>query len=782
MGGQKSKVASEPRESARHVIPGNGAPVMTGIRVVELATVVAAPSAGRLLAHLGAEVVKVEEPRGDTWRQMLAKYEKGRGNTFGSMFEVTNLGKKSVVLDVKAAEGVRLLHELLAGADVFLTNIRTCGLERLGLGYGAISQRHPHLVYAHLNAWGREGPDVDLPGYDIGAFWAMTGMGASITAEGQYAHYPTGFGDSTTGLTLVAGVSFALANRTVTGRGALVDGCLLRTGAYCMQAQAASAQAGARGPPDYDARENLNNPLWAVHKCQDGGKIAVVSAAGGRKELGAALSISGALDMDSVRKAFAEIPVAEASRALRAVSIPHVPMGKWPESLIDDTAARDAGCFMSVADVPDVNPMIAPPFDLGCSPQHGARLPGGLHGAPLLGEHTAAVLEHGWQPRPPAAELKRVDGAPEGRPVSLDYVSVIELSDGDMCVPSCCAMLSDYGASVTCAEIGGTQERMWPTLAKQMRRGKKVLRQGSAEETLSAVRDQIAKTAAGGGVVVFCVSYPLAELRRAGLDPDTLRREYPSLIVAALTTQGLQAEGREGRYAAGDAGCFVRASGFHTMLSKPQCDLPAQLGALATSMSLMAAVGCALFHLRRTGEGQLVDVNYLRSGAYAVHQTFAFMVKDPAKRAMLDMTPEEARKYHPIPTCLCHRTKDGYWIQLLGVDLGRHLGKLLKALKLGHTKLRVACGFCCCCDCNVCEPTILKKVSFMFEVWNSAIEEKIGELTREQLGELFKEHDVWYCDIRMPAQLRSSKQLIETEAFDTFEGEFVVKAPMRMVT
>ena len=166
---------------------------------------------------------------------------------YGSAFEVCNLGKASVKLNLKTAEGKAKIMQLLAEADVFITNVRVDALVRLGLDYESIRDKVPHLTYAALTAYGRDGPDCGLPGYDgetqhhttarahtrnsstlhthaVGAFWASTGMSALVQEPNMYVLYPAGFGDLTTGGAMVGGIAASLSRRLTTGKGSVSDG------------------------------------------------------------------------------------------------------------------------------------------------------------------------------------------------------------------------------------------------------------------------------------------------------------------------------------------------------------------------------------------------------------------------------------------------------------------------------------------------------------------------------------------------------------------------------
>ena len=145
-----------------------------GVRVVEVTTMVAGPTCGRVLCDWGASVVKVEPPGGDAARIVTS-------TAFGS----DNAGKKSIVLDLKGAAGLNALHALLQQADVFLSNFRTVALQRLGLTSKELQPRYPQLVVATLTAYGTNGPDKDRPGYDLAAFWARSGLGMAHVPMGR---------------------------------------------------------------------------------------------------------------------------------------------------------------------------------------------------------------------------------------------------------------------------------------------------------------------------------------------------------------------------------------------------------------------------------------------------------------------------------------------------------------------------------------------------------------------------------------------------------------------
>lgn len=224
--------------------------LLAGIRVVELATVVAAPTCCAILADLGADVVKVESPDAPdmsrAWghnddpertasRRLLTSLKQRRGGG-GSAYVQANRGKRSILVDFQKPEGVLLLKRLLAKADVFVTNVRPKGLQKVGLDYETLSVEFPRLIYAHFTAFGRVGPKVNDPGYDYGAWWAHTGIMdlARPSEESYMSRFPAAIGDNTTAVQLAGYIGLALYHRERTGCGQLVDAALFRSGIAAM--------------------------------------------------------------------------------------------------------------------------------------------------------------------------------------------------------------------------------------------------------------------------------------------------------------------------------------------------------------------------------------------------------------------------------------------------------------------------------------------------------------------------------------------------------------------
>lgn len=248
---------------------------LNGVRVVELATIVAAPSVGRTMAAYGAEVIKVETPAGDGLRPF------GRGHCLPTedgnspLFDLYNSGKKFTSLDLKTEAGQEAFHRLLASADVFLTNVRYNGLKRMGLDYENLKEKYPKLVYAHFSGYGLKGEDSDRPGYDMTAFWMRSGALQDWLLPDSFPMRPTfGFGDIATANAFLSGIMMALYSRTSTGKGTMISTSLLASGIWCNSTYVLNAQEPYNRKYPMD-RYDPWNPFSEWYQCSDGKWVAV---------------------------------------------------------------------------------------------------------------------------------------------------------------------------------------------------------------------------------------------------------------------------------------------------------------------------------------------------------------------------------------------------------------------------------------------------------------------------------------------------------------------------
>ena len=209
---------------------------LSGVTVVELATFVAAPVCGRLLADLGARVIKVETAKGDTWRGTGHVHIPDRyGPDENPVFDIYNTGKEFVSLNLKSPEGTEAMMKLLGEADVFLTNTRPAALKRLGLETEEICQTFPGLIYALLLGYGEKGPDADKPAFDSTAFWSKSGfLHDQALRREDFApiNPPFSMGDTVCGYLLLAEICAALLRKEKTGKGDIVSSGLFHNGIF----------------------------------------------------------------------------------------------------------------------------------------------------------------------------------------------------------------------------------------------------------------------------------------------------------------------------------------------------------------------------------------------------------------------------------------------------------------------------------------------------------------------------------------------------------------------
>ena len=242
--------------------------MLQGTRVVELAIWVAGPAAGGLLADWGADVIKVEPPAGDPMRRMFGSIGVERDAV--PPYDLDNRGKRCVQLDLTNEAGKRTFDDLLATADVFITNLRIDALARLGLEPAAVRAKHPRLIYSLVTGYGMVGPERDRAGYDVGAFWARSSLAHSTVPPGQLPPaLRSGAGDHATGATLTAGILAALYNREKTGEGRLVHTSLLRTGIY-MNGWDISIRQHFGRIASTKPRTTMNAPLINCYATADG--------------------------------------------------------------------------------------------------------------------------------------------------------------------------------------------------------------------------------------------------------------------------------------------------------------------------------------------------------------------------------------------------------------------------------------------------------------------------------------------------------------------------------
>ncbi len=213
---------------------------LQGLKVLELARILAGPWIGQTLADLGADVIKVESPQGDDTRTWGPPFIEGEGGEQldAAYFHACNRGKRSVVLDFTTPEGQEAVRRLAAQSDVLLENFKVGGLKKYGLDYESLKAINPRLIYCSVTGFGQDGPYAHRAGYDY-IIQGMSGiMDLTGDPEGEPQKIGVAFADIFTGLYGVIGVQAALAQRERTGRGQHVDMALFdsMTGVLANQA------------------------------------------------------------------------------------------------------------------------------------------------------------------------------------------------------------------------------------------------------------------------------------------------------------------------------------------------------------------------------------------------------------------------------------------------------------------------------------------------------------------------------------------------------------------
>lgn len=249
--------------------PRNPKAPLAGLKVLELARVLAGPWAGQILADLGADVIKVESPEGDGTRLWGPPWVEHEGERSAAYYHATNRGKRSIVADFKDHGDLARVRELAASADVVLENFKTGTLAKFGLDYETLAKANAGLVYCSITGFGQTGPRAHEAGYDfviqgMSGFMALTGE-----PQGQPMKMGVSISDLTCGLYSVIGIQAALAMRERTGRGQLVDMALLDCSVGLLASQALHYLTTGSNPPRM-GNEHAQVSAYGVFPVADG--------------------------------------------------------------------------------------------------------------------------------------------------------------------------------------------------------------------------------------------------------------------------------------------------------------------------------------------------------------------------------------------------------------------------------------------------------------------------------------------------------------------------------
>lgn len=242
---------------------------LSGLKVVELARILAGPWAGQTLADLGAEVIKVEAPEGDDTRRWGPPFIERDGDRSAAYFHACNRGKKSVTADFRDPEGQAFVRDLVRDADVLIENFKVGGLAKYGLDYPSLRKVNPRLIYCSITGFGQDGPYAHRAGYD----YIIQGMSGLMSVTGEPDRQPQKVGvavtDIFTGIYAATAILAALHQRARTGEGQHIDMALLDVATSIMANQAMNYLASGI-PPVRMGNAHPNIVPYSVFDCADG--------------------------------------------------------------------------------------------------------------------------------------------------------------------------------------------------------------------------------------------------------------------------------------------------------------------------------------------------------------------------------------------------------------------------------------------------------------------------------------------------------------------------------
>ena len=377
--------------------------LLDGIRVIDAASFIAGPVAATVMADLGAQVIKVEPPAGDTYRLRNAGYPP---SPYNFPWIVDNRSKRGLALDLRAEAGQRVLHRLIAGADVFVTNVPLDGRARLGVRWEDLAPLNPRLIYASITAYGETGAEAARPGFDSTALWARSGLMDLVrpSPDSPPARSLPGMGDHPTGMSLFGAIMAALYQRERTGRGAMVSTSLLANGLWLNAIPVQGILCGARTvvrPPREEAVDALGNLYrsrdgrwFLIALTPDGRRWQDFAAAIGRPELHADPRFATpAARRTNVRALIGILDAVFAAREwgewraiLEASGIAFGVVGTL-EDVPHDAQMRDSGALVPIDD-PRAGARLTVSSPLAISGQE--KVPATM--APGIGEHSVEIL------------------------------------------------------------------------------------------------------------------------------------------------------------------------------------------------------------------------------------------------------------------------------------------------------------------------------------------------------------------------------------------------------
>ena len=343
--------------------------MLEGLKVIEMATYVAAPAAGAMLRDWGAEVIKVEPLNGCPMRRFFEGMKSNVPIEGNPIFTLDNRGKKGISINTSDEKGAKIVRELIKNADIFLTNVRPKSLESANLNHEELHKINPKLIYCSLTGYGLDGEERNRPGFDVAAYWSRSGM-AHLTQRKGEEPLPirTASGDHITAISTVSGILAAVYERTQTGKGKVVETSLLRTGIYSVSSDMALQLKFGRVPSTKKRDEQIN-PIFNFFKTKDDRWICLSPRAGGDYDLPKVVRALGKEDwlenkkfntnqarrenakefIEEMDKAFSQHTMAEWGEKLDAQDLIWSPVQNLKE-VSKDKQAIAGGAFSEVED------------------------------------------------------------------------------------------------------------------------------------------------------------------------------------------------------------------------------------------------------------------------------------------------------------------------------------------------------------------------------------------------------------------------------------------------
>jgi crotonobetainyl-CoA:carnitine CoA-transferase CaiB-like acyl-CoA transferase len=377
--------------------------IFSGLKVVDLANFIAGPAAATILSDFGADVIKVEPPEGEPWRYGHRIPPQPHSDE-PYPFELANRNKRGVALNLKAASAQQVLERLAKWADVFIVNTPHAARQKLKLEYDDVAQWNPRLIYADLTGFGEKGPDAALPGFDLTAFWARSGLLYMTRDTGSPPTWPVaGSGDNATAVAIYSAIVTALYRRERTGQGSYVTTSLLAAGVWSAGVSIQAALCGASFYGLHDRTHPANAGL-NTYRSSDGtwfvvvatpDKVPAVLKALGREDILTDPRFSDPAKLAQNRpqltamldEIFASQPMSHWYEALSAV---HVPFGavREPQEVINDPQLRANDIVVPLEGAGEkLTSTISSPIQV-----HGVtKVP--ARRAPGIGEHNDEVLK-----------------------------------------------------------------------------------------------------------------------------------------------------------------------------------------------------------------------------------------------------------------------------------------------------------------------------------------------------------------------------------------------------